>query len=144
MSLELYNPAYLQAKKIVRYPKAFMSQYTYFSIKKLELSGIRSMIFYEDDTTRYSTGVVPGRFLQPLRMSDFSCYPNPFISNLQIESNLKDKSYTLNLLTASGKLIQSVKNQDYMSVKNLQPGIYVVNVKTTRENLYKKVIKVAK
>lgn len=71
---------------------------------------------------------------------DFSIYPNPFDSFIQIDIN--NSSYTLSLSDINGKTIIQQKNKSHLATENILPGIYLLQIRTHNKIYSKKVIKI--
>lgn len=71
-------------------------------------------------------------------LSDFTIFPNPVNDVLQIKSPLKiEKIETFNL---QGVLVDRKLNQNFLNVKNLNTGVYILKIYTGNTLIVKKII----
>lgn len=73
----------------------------------------------------------------------FKVYPNPFSNVLTIENFNSDTTVDFNIINSVGQIVMSGKMNDKISVStdNFAPGIYIVNIRNGKSQLFNKIIK---
>ena len=79
--------------------------------------------------------------VQDISNSDLSVAPNPFVEVINIKLNYNTQPSLLSIYTLDGRLIKQMDYQDHINLSNLPTGVYLVNIKTTKGTLSKKITK---
>ncbi len=67
-------------------------------------------------------------------LENFSIYPNPAKSFININSTLQIQS--IKIVDAVGRIVLHQKNQNFIDIKKLEKGIYILLVQSTLGNLF--------
>jgi len=89
---------------------------------------------------------LPEEIINKLDVNSFNFYPNPFENNIVIENNDNINIYTINIYTITGEIMKSINISSICENANidlcgLNAGVYIIEVVTTKGNIYKKIIK---
>jgi hypothetical protein len=83
--------------------------------------------------------------LNTIKSSDFSIYPNPTRSSLNVNLNTDFvEGSIISVIDLQGRVISNVKVNDSsttIDVSNLQTGVYIVKIDSTKGSISKKFIK---
>jgi hypothetical protein len=74
---------------------------------------------------------------------DFKVFPNPSTGNVNIENKFKNENLTeINIYNVSGSKIKTIYAdiQEYKTTISLEKGIYIIEMKTEKYVVYKKVV----
>lgn len=73
----------------------------------------------------------------------FNVFPNPVDKILIVQSEDFDQKYSIELFGISGKKILSKEQllkANKIDVKNIEPGVYILNIKTRNQSITKKIV----
>ena len=114
-------------------------EYTAWDKKPLEGENLYRLKMVDlDETFAYSS--IKSVFFS--NSGDVSFYPNPVSDKLYMAASQVDKIGSVKLVSATGQVVlQSAKIKDGLSVQNLTPGLYVMQItQTDGQSKYSKVV----
>ncbi|MBP1673078.1 MAG: C-terminal target protein [Bacteroidetes bacterium] len=76
--------------------------------------------------------------------SNFLIYPNPVITNLNVENRRSENSFYIQIIDIAGKIVfekSSKSNMETIELSYLKPGIYIIKFEENGKVTYSKIIK---